>query len=129
MGRVKMRDFRKYKVWAMSIQLAEDVYRHTRSFPRAEIYGMRDQLRRASVSISSNIAEGAGRDSPADFARFLGIALGSANEVESLLVLSQRLNYLSEETSQPIIQDLIEIQRILVSLSKKLRPIVEARRE
>jgi four helix bundle protein len=116
-----MRDFRKYKVWAMSIQLAEDVYRVTRSFPKTEMFGMRDQLRRASVSISSNIAEGSGRNGPADFARFLGIALGSANEVESLLVLSIRLDYLNDETSQLIIQNLIEIKRILVSFRKKLR--------
>ena len=75
-----MRDFRNLQVWKKSHNLTLDVYKSTSQFPRTEIYGLTSQIRRACSSIPTNIAEGCGRKSPADFARFLQIALGSASE-------------------------------------------------
>ena len=87
-----MRDFKKYDIWKLSHQLTLDVYLVSKSFPKEEIYGIVSQIRRASTSIPTNISEGCGRDSDAEFNRFLTIALGSAFEVEYLLILSKDLN-------------------------------------
>ena len=76
-----MRDFRKYEIWIAAVGYATDIYKLTSAFPKYEIYGLCDQLQRAAVSISANIAEGCSRDSVKDFAHFLEIAIGSAFEV------------------------------------------------
>jgi four helix bundle protein len=83
-----MRDFRELKVWHKAHQLTLAVYSATKTFPRDELYGLTSQIRRAAVSIGANIAEGAGKNSPAEFGRFLQIALGSASELEYHLLLS-----------------------------------------
>ncbi|HRJ76165.1 MAG TPA: four helix bundle protein, partial [Anaerolineales bacterium] len=82
-----MKDFRQLKVWEKSHQLALAVYKVTKSFPKEELYGLTTQIRRASMSIPTNIAEGCGRNTDADFARFLQIAMGSASETEYQLIL------------------------------------------
>jgi four helix bundle protein len=89
-----MRDYRKLEVWQLSKQIAVDCYLLTDCLPRDEVYGIRSQLRRSCVSIPSNIAEGVGRDSDADFLRFLRIALGSLNEAETLLLIAMDLQML-----------------------------------
>jgi len=83
--------FKKIAAWQMGMELARAVYTLTSSLPQEEIYGLTAQLRRASVSVPSNIAEGAGRGSNADFARFLHIAIGSLNEVETQLLLADQI--------------------------------------
>ena len=83
-----MKDFRQLKVWEKAHHLALEVYKTTATFPKEEIYGLTSQLRRASVSIPTNIAEGCGRNTNADFARFLQIAMGSASETEYELILA-----------------------------------------
>ena len=83
-----MRDFRELKVWQKAHRFVLDLYRHTQGFPAEERFGLTVQLRRAAVSVASNIAEGCGREGERDFARFLSIAGGSASEVEYQLLLA-----------------------------------------
>jgi four helix bundle protein len=91
-----MQDFRQLKVWEKAHHLALEVYKATSTFPKEEIYGLTSQLRRASGSIPTNIAEGCGRNTDADFARFLQIAMGSASETEYQLILAYDLEFLSK---------------------------------
>lgn len=91
-----VRDFRKLEVWILGREFAVQCYEVTGRFPREEQFGLTSQIRRASVSIPCNIAEGAGRDSDAEFLRFLRIALGSLNEVETLFCISSDLEMVSE---------------------------------
>jgi four helix bundle protein len=92
-----MRDFKKYDIWQLSHSLTLDIYKITNKFPNEELYGLISQIRRASLSVPTNISEGCGRNSDKEFNQFLNIALGSASETEYLLILSKDLNYLSEE--------------------------------
>jgi four helix bundle protein len=85
-----MKDFRTLLVWEKSHLLVLDIYQHLSSFPKEERFGLADQIRRAAVSIPANIAEGCGRGSDADFARFIQIAMGSASELEYEILLSKR---------------------------------------
>ncbi|GGO85124.1 hypothetical protein GCM10011348_32950 [Marinobacterium nitratireducens] len=82
--------------WQLSMDLAVEIYRLTERFPSGELYGLKAQMRRAAVSVPSNIAEGAGRASKAEFKRFIAIACGSLSELETQLLLSQRLNFLRD---------------------------------
>jgi four helix bundle protein len=92
-----VRSFRDLIVWQRAMELALAVYELTREFPKEEIYGLTSQLRRAAVSIASNIAEGHGRNTAGEFRQFLGVARGSNFEVQTQLVLSRRLKYGEEE--------------------------------
>ena len=89
-----MNDFRKLKVWTLSMAMARETYEATRSFPSAERYGLQSQMRRASVSVPSNIAEGSSRSTNNDFRRFLTIARGSAFELESQAILSEQIGFM-----------------------------------
>jgi four helix bundle protein len=91
-----MRSFNRLVIWQQSHQLVLKVYQVTAHFPSAEIFGLTSQMRRASISIPSNIAEGCGRKSAADFARFLQVAHGSCTELEYQILLSKELGYLNE---------------------------------
>ncbi len=102
MGTMLRKDFRNLKVWEKSHRLTLQMYKITRSFPKEELYGLTSQIRRASVSVPTNIAEGCGRGSDADFKRFLQIAFGSASEVEYLLLLSTDLQYVNEIHSKNV---------------------------
>jgi len=116
-----MRDFRKLQVWEKSHALTLTIYRVTQNFPREEVYGLTSQMRRASYSIPSNIAEGAGRDSVLERIHFLQIANGSASELQYFLLLAQDLSYISAETCEKLSQDLTEIKRMLTGLMKTLK--------
>lgn len=117
----KSRNFREYKVWQDAVSFATNVYEITSQLPWFEKKGLCDQLQRAVVSISSNIAEGAGRSSDIDFARFLDQSLGSANEVETQLLISKNLNYMSTERYEILMSSLSEIQRQLTGLIASIR--------
>lgn len=93
-----MRDFKNLDVWGKAHQLTMSVYAASAQFPRAEIYGLRAQLRSAAVAVEANIAEGAGRRTMADFGRFLDISLGSTNEVETELLIARELGFLDAGT-------------------------------
>jgi four helix bundle protein len=96
------------------------VYKATEAFPQQELFGLTSQLRRASVSIPANIAEGCGRSGEPELARFLRIALGSASELEYHIILSTDLCYLNKSTSQPLFKQVTEVKRMLTSLIQKL---------
>jgi four helix bundle protein len=108
-----MRNFRELKVWEKAHQLTLDVYRVTAMFPREELYGLTSQIRRAAASIGANIAEGAGKNSRPDFARFLQMALGSASELEYHILLSRDLGYLTEEVHRGLAEQVIETKKML----------------
>lgn len=116
-----MKDFRQLKVWEKAHQLALAIYKATASFPKEELYGLTSQIRRASVSIPTNIAEGCGRNTDADFARFVQIAMGSASETEYLLLLAHDLSFLQEENYEYLHSDIEEVKRMLASFLKTLR--------
>lgn len=118
-----MRSFRTLNVWHKAHTLTLDVYRQTAGFPRDEIYGLTSQLRRASASIAANIAEGCGRSSQADFARFLSIALGSASETEYHLLLAHDLGFLSDEQYPQLNAMVIDVKRMLSTLITRLQSL------
>jgi four helix bundle protein len=116
-----MKDFRSLKVWEKAHQFALMVYRLTKSFPREEQYGLTSQLRRAAASVPTNIAEGCGRGSDPDFARFLQVALGSACECDYLLLLSRDLEYVSLDAHVELYESVSEVKRMLTGLIQTLR--------
>jgi four helix bundle protein len=116
-----VRDYRDLIVWQKSMDLVAEVYRLTRGFPREELFGLTSQVRRAAVSIPSNIAEGQARQSTAEFRRFLSIAQGSRAEVETQLLIAVRLNYSTESDVQTAVSLLTEIQKMLAVLQTRLQ--------
>lgn len=120
MGEVK--NYQDLIVWRKAMDVVVDVYRLTKKFPKQELYGLTNQLRRAAVSIPSNIAEGHTRNSRAEYLNFLSIAQGSRAEVETQLLLSVRLGYLTSEETLPILSLLNEINRIISTIRQKLSP-------
>ena len=112
------------EVWQMAMTLAEDCYRLTARFPKDEVYGMSAQIRRAAVSIPANIAEGYGRDQTGSFIQFLRIAQGSARELETHLILTDRVELADQHTLAPLQEKCERISKMLRSLIRSL----EARR-
>ena len=111
--------FRDLIVWRKSIELATTAYRATECFPDAERYGLTSQMRRAAVSIPSNIAEGNARQGRADYIRFLTIARGSLAELETQLVIAHKLCFLAEK--EPLMEPLREVDRLLQALIRSLK--------
>jgi len=116
-----MKDFRQLKVWEKAHALALVMYKATADFPKEERYGLTSQIRRAAVSIAANIAEGCGRRSQAEFARFLQISMGSASELEYELLLAHDLNFVQEAAYERLQANTTEVKRMLASLIKDLR--------
>ena len=116
-----MRDFRKMMIWERSVKYVTITYTFTRQFPVDEKFGLISQMRRAAVSISSNIAEGSARNSDVEFKRFLEIALGSAFELETQLIVSAQMNYLNKEKFNEYLSELQEIQKMINSFINKLK--------
>lgn len=115
-----MFNFEKLDVWQKAVVLAGEVYSQTRSFPAEERFGLTNQMRRAAVSISSNIAEGSSRMSQTDFSRFIEIATGSLFEVTSQAFIAKTQELLSEENFRAIYRDAEELSRMLSGLRKSL---------
>lgn len=113
-------DFHNLTVWQRAIDLTERIYRLTQKFPKEEMYGLVSQLRRASVSIASNIAEGRGRLNTAEFRQFLGVALGSTFEVQTQLVVARRLKIGNEKSIDEAVALGNQVSRMLTSLIQKL---------
>lgn len=115
-----MRDFKKYEVWQLSHQFCLEVYKISKSFPKEELYGLTSQLRRAALSIPTNISEGCGRTSEKEFAAFLNIALGSAHETENLFIIAKDLFYLNEEDYKNFDEKINLIKKKIYHLHKIL---------
>ncbi len=116
-----MRDHRKLRAFELADQLVLSIYRATKSFPRHEQFGLTSQLRRAAISVASNIAEGSARNSHADYLRFLDMAYISIREVEYQLTIAQRLNYARPEVSEYLTNQAGETARALTGLRRSLR--------
>jgi len=120
--RKTIRGFKDLIVWQRSVALAVKIYHITREFPRDEIYGLTSQIRRAAISIPSNIAEGHGKGSKPSFASHLDIALGSAAELETQLEIALKIGYLQQNEFDPLLNELTEIVRMLYGLLNKVQP-------
>jgi four helix bundle protein len=117
----EIKNFYDLIVWQKSFTLAEHIYRETRTGPFSTDYGLRDQIRRAAVSIMSNIAEGHGRYSKKEYSQFISIANGSTNEVRAQLMLCAKLGYIKQETADELISRSFEISKMLKVLRRKLQ--------
>jgi four helix bundle protein len=116
-----VQSYRELIAWQKAMDFAAEVYRVTRSFPKEEMYGVTSQLRRAAVSIPSNIAEGQGRQTTGEFRQFLGHARGSLLETETQVLLSERLEYLDHKTIECLLHQAAEVGRILNGLMGSLQ--------
>ncbi len=115
-----MRDFKELKVWQKAHRLVLEIYRRTAPFPDNERFGLTVQIRRSSASIAANIAEGCGRDTERDFARFLSVAAGSTSEAEYQLLLCRDLGYLNTEDFKELDAQVNDVKRMLNSFIQKL---------
>lgn len=115
-----LNNYKELKVWRKSYRLCLEIYKHTKEFPNEERYGLTSQLRRSAVSIPSNIAEGYGRKTTADYIRSLYIAYGSVCELETQIILSGDLNYVNEGNLSKIKDGISEVERMLKALIKSL---------
>jgi four helix bundle protein len=115
-----MHNFKELKIWQRSRELVKKIYQLTAKFPKSEQFGLVSQINRSAVSVLSNIAEGSGRSSKQDFSRFLDIAMGSAFELESQLIISIDLGYASKDQIAEIAKELNEIQKMIRELKRSL---------
>jgi len=116
-----MQNFRNLEVWSCAHRVTCLLYARTKSFPREETYGLTSQIRRSAGSIGANIAEGCGRGSDQDFARFLQMAMGSASELEYHLLLAKDLHFLNSDEHHNFATDIQEVKRMLSGFLVKLR--------
>ena len=118
--RPKSRSFRDLDVWKLSIELVKEVYQITHKFPPSEIYGLTNQIRRAAISIPSNIAEGQGRNSPKEFRQFLAVSLGSLAELETQLIIAGEIGYVISNELDHLLFRIDTIRKMNKSLAKNL---------
>ena len=116
-----MRDFTNLTTWQRAHRLVLEIYKETRSFPPEERYGLTNQVRRSAASVPANIAEGAGRRTDTDFARFVDYALGSVNETQYHLLLARDLGLITSETHERLVGELREIRMMTGALAQRLR--------
>ena len=117
---MKVRNYQDLIAWQRAMDLVEEVYKATKDFPREEIYALTSQIRRAAVSIPSNIAEGQGRRTTADFLRHLSIAYGSLREVETQALIARRLKYIAQAKLEEVMERAGEVGRLLNGLMSSL---------
>lgn len=116
----KIKNFRDLNIWKKGIELVEHIYRITKNFPKEELYGLCSQMRRCSVSIPSNVAEGFTRKYNKEYRQFLYIALGSCAELETQLEIATKLGYISENKKVELIDNINHITRMIMNLRKLL---------
>ena len=117
---MKIKSYKDLNIWKRSIGLVEDIYKITQNFPKEEIYGLTSQLRRAAVSIPSNIAEGFTRLHNKEYRQFLYISLGSYAELNTQIIISLRLGYFENKNADQLLNEIDEISKMTMSLIKKL---------
>lgn len=115
-----MHNYQDLKVWQKAIEVAQKIYELTLPFPSQEKFGLTSQIRRSAVSIASNIAEGAGRNTDKDFVNFISIAAGSAFELETQLIIAMKVNFLTNDDYEDVQDELEQIKKMLFSLKRKL---------
>ncbi len=116
-----VKDYRDLIVWQKAMNLVEFAYRTTAKFPKEELYGLTSQMRRAAVSIPSNIAEGQARNTTRDFLHFLAIAYGSLKEIETQVLIAERLGYIDDRQCNDLVQSTTEVARLISGLANSLR--------
>jgi len=116
-----MKDFKELIVWQKAVDFVTKVYQETKLFPKEELYGLVSQIRRAAVSVPANISEGYTRRHTNEYIQFLYISLGSCGELETLLIISKNLRFISSEKLDALTKDLFEIKRMLNALINSLR--------
>ena len=121
-----MHNFRKLDTWLDGVELADTIYTLTASFPKTEIYGLSSQMQRAAVSVPSNIAEGSGKGSDRDFARFVSISLGSLFELETQIEIAYRRGYISTESYYALRPKVESLQKRIYNLRVHLAPDLDA---
>ena len=117
---MKVKNYQELIAWQKAMDLVEEIYKDSKSFPREELYGLTSQIRRAGVSIASNIAEGQGRRTTPDFLRHLSIAYGSLREVETQILIAGRLGYVAATTVERVMRGTGEVGRLLNGLMSSL---------
>ena len=116
----KMKTHHDLDVWKKSITLVTEIYKVTETFPQTEVYGLTNQIRRCAVSIPSNIAEGAARTSTKEFSHFLSISLGSISELETQLIISNNLGFITKSKFDSILENIVTIRKMTVGLKKSI---------
>ena len=116
-----MHKFKELSVWQKSVDLAVDVYQITKAFPSEEKYGLRSQINRCAVSIPSNIAEGAGRNTDGEFHHFLGISVGSSFELETQLIIANKIGFVEKDTLDGTVKKINEVQNMTFGLQKSIK--------
>lgn len=116
-----VKDFKELLVWQKSIEFVKEIYMTTKAFPKEELFGLTAQLRRAAVSVSSNIAEGWLRQHTKEYIQFLFHSIGSCGEIETQLIIAKELAYIKDENFKMLIEQINHIVRMLNNLSKSLK--------
>jgi four helix bundle protein len=121
-----MRNYRELEVWDKSHKLTIELYKRSRTFPKEELYGLTSQLRRAAVSIGANLAEGCGRTTGAELARFVRIAMGSASELDYHLLLCREFDFITAAEYERHSRELVRVRKMLFGLLKSIEDQAEA---
>ncbi|MBA4405642.1 four helix bundle protein [bacterium] len=116
-----MKTHKDLEVWKRSIELVTTVYRLTGGFPKEELFGISSQMRRAAISIPSNIAEGAARNHDKEFIHFLYIALGSISELETQTIICKNLNFMNDDNSLMLLDELTSLRKVVIGLIKSVK--------
>lgn len=116
----EIKSFRDLIIWQRGINLVKEVYKETQNFPKQELYGLTNQIRRSAISIPSNVSEGHIRQHRAEFRQFLSMALGSLAELETQIIISRELDYIPSETSENLIDQMDSLGKMIRGLMKKL---------
>lgn len=116
-----LKGYHELIVWQKSVDIVENIYKITHEFPKDELYSLTSQIRRSAVSIPSNIAEGQARKATKEFLNFISIAQGSRAELETQIIIANRLKYVDDQKTEQLLSDLAEVAKMLHSLSTKLK--------
>ena len=117
----RIKSYRDLRVWQLSVDMVEHVYRVTANLPKSEIYGLTSQIQKAAVSVPSNLAEGHTRDSTKEYLYFLSVALGSIAELETQLIIAQRLGYFPANEMNSLLSEIDTVGKMLRAIQKTLR--------